>query len=630
MHRISKQVLLFIVFFSFASFLRLSAQSAERIERIEPPFWWSGIQYDTLQLMIYGKDISGYEVKSESDALKVLKSQMATNPNYLFVDLLIGADAVPGFYAFTFKNESGKNLTYNYELKSRNNQPDKWKGFDSSDAIYLLMPDRFADADTTNDTVAGMLEKADRSSPHGRHGGDIEGIIDHLSYISGLGFTALWITPLLENNMPEYSYHGYGITDFYRIDSRFGSNTDYVQLVDSAHSQGLKIIMDMVLNHCGTNHWFVCDLPSADWLNQWETPTYSNFRAEVMTDPHASEYDKNRLEKGWFAPLLADLNLGNPILLKYLIQNTIWWIEYAGIDGIRMDTYPYPKKESMVEWTTTVRKLYPRLTIVGETWLQKTAHTAYWQSGTCNYDGYDSHIPVVTDFPLYYAIGQSMNESEGWTEGLRRLYYVLSEDFLYADPKRLLIFADNHDLNRYYSAVDNDLNKFMMGLAFLLTTRGIPQVYYGTEILMTGDKSQDDGFIRQDFPGGWPGDEVNAFTGEGLSPQQVEASIFIGKLLKWRQTSNAIQNGKLVQFIPENDVYVYFRNSASQSVMIILNKNPEEIVLNTERFSEGLTGYKAARNILTGAVLNDIENIHLPAFSPIILELIKKPIAYEK
>jgi neopullulanase len=608
--------------FSLISF-NLRTQPAVNIERIEPSFWWCGMEYNKIQLLVYGKGISDCEVKSLSKDIRIEGIQKVTNPNYLFVNLVINLKARSGFYPLIFMNNQVEFFNYSFELKQRNSSGKCWQGFNSSDAIYLLMPDRFANGDTSNDTSVGMLEKSERSNPHGRHGGDIAGIESHLKYIYELGFTSVWTNPLLENNMPEYSYHGYGITDFYRIDPRFGSNIDYVKLVDAAHDEGLKIIMDMVMNHCGTNHWFYHDTPSSDWFNQWESMTYSNFRGEAIIDPYASEYDKNLMEKGWFAPTLADLNLRNPLVLKYLIQNTIWWIEYSGIDGIRMDTYPYPNKNAMGQWAKTIKEIYPTLTIVGETWLQKTAHTAYWQSGTHNFDGYDSNIPVVTDFPLYYAIGQSMNERESWTEGLRRLYYVLTEDFLYGNPNDLLIFPDNHDLERYYTTIKEDLNSYKLGLAFLLTTRGIPQIYYGTELLMTGEKKLDDGYIRCDFPGGWPGDGINGFTGKGTSQQQKEASEYLRKLLEWRKTCEAVHNGKILHFIPENNTYVYFRYTDKQTVMVVLNKNAEELTLTTQRFREGLGGCSSAKNILTGETITDLETIKVPAMSPMILELIK-------
>ncbi len=616
-------ILCYIITIFFACFSKPYAQQTIHVERIEPSFWWSGMEYNNIQLLVKGKEIAACDVKLDSKEIKLLGIHKVANPDYVFLDLEIHTAAKPGFYPITFMNNKGERVKYDFELKARNNSGKHWQGFNSSDAIYLLMPDRFANGNPGNDNHPDMLEKADRTIPHGRHGGDIAGIKSHLDYIANLGFTAVWINPLLENNMPEYSYHGYGITDFYRVDPRYGSNNDYVNLVYEAHNKGLKVIMDMVLNHCGVNHWFVSESPDTDWLNSWAEPTWSNFRGEVNIDPYASAYDKTQMEKGWFASSLADLNLQNPLVLKYMIQNTIWWVEYAGIDGIRMDTYPYPNKQAMVEWAQTIQKYYPSLTVVGETWLQKTSHTAYWQSGTRNYDEYDSHIPVVTDFPLYYAIGQSMNEKEGWTEGLPRLYYVLTEDFLYADPDNLLIFADNHDLERYYTTVKEDLGKYKLGLAFLLTIRGIPQVYYGTEILMTGDKKLDDGYIRTDFPGGWPHDSINAFSARGLNDQQLEASEFLKKLLEWRKNCPVIHYGNILQFIPDNDIYVYYRYDDTQSVMIVLNRRNEDLKLDVERYREGMQGYSGAKNILTGEKLNDLNTIIIPAMSPLILEMIK-------
>jgi glycosidase len=605
-------------------FLLLSETFAEpklQIERLEPSSWWCNMKYNSVELLVSGKGVSECEVSIKSEDLSIKSSKKVSNPDYLFIELEISANAKPGIYPLIFKNTRGKTTTFPFELRERNNFSERYQGFNSSDVIYLLMPDRFSNGNPDNDSSPEMIEKSDRQIPYGRHGGDIKGISNHLDYISGLGFTSIWINPLLENNMPEYSYHGYGITDFYKIDQRFGSNMDYVNLVDSAHKQGLKVIADMVMNHCGTNHWFVLNPPSNDWLNNWGQMTWSNFRGEVMTDPYAAESDKTRMEKGWFAATLADLNLSNPFLLRYLIQNTIWWIEYAGIDGIRMDTYPYPNKNAMVQWAKAIREEYPTLTIVGETWLQKTSHTAYWQSGSDNYDEFDSNIPVVTDFPLYYAIGQSMNETAGWSEGLRRLYYVMTEDYLYDNPLNLLTFADNHDLERFYTTMKEDLNKYKLGLAFLLTARGIPQIYYGTEVLMTGEKKVNDGYIRCDLPGGWAGDSVNVFTGVGLTSKQKEASEFLQKLLLWRKECSAIHMGKTLHFIPDDDLYVYFRYTDDQSVMVILNKNPEDKNINSERYAEGLRNYTYAKNILTGELITKLDTLKVPAMSPLILEL---------
>jgi glycosidase len=602
----------------------LSAQPVGTIERIEPPFWWVGMEYNEIQLLIHGTNIAGAEVKSGSEKIKINEIHQVENADYLFVDISIDPSAKSGFYPLRFESKGEDPVTIPYELKERMYLGNGKQGFTSSDAIYLLMPDRFSNGDPANDNAEGMLEKADRTNPNGRHGGDIAGIRNHLDYIADMGFTALWINPLLENNMPAYSYHGYAITDFYRIDPRFGSNEEYMNLVEEAHRCGLKVIMDMVFNHCGTNHWFIQDLPMKDWINQWDSFTQSNFRSEVKIDPHASEYDKKLMGNGWFDKSMADLNQKNPFLMKYLEQNSIWWIEYSGIDGIRMDTYPYTDKYAMAGWAEIIQELYPNFTILGETWLQKTSHTSYWQTRTDNYDGYDSHIQAVTDFPLHYALNEALNEKEGWSEGLRRLYYVLSEDFLYSDPENLLIFPDNHDVTRYYTSMQEDLDKYKMGLAFLLTTRGIPQIYYGTEILMTGREQDGHGYIRQDFPGGWEKDPINAFTSSGLSKNQLEAKYFLQKILLWRQKTPTIHSGELKQFIPENNVYVYSRYLGEQCIVVILNNNNESIPIDRKRFSEVLSGFGIARDIISNKEYKITDGIVVPPMSPMILELYKE------
>ncbi len=616
-------ILLASAFLFFGLNSPLHSQNDLSVDRIDPPFWWTGMEYNEIQLLVYGNDLSDAEVKLNSKSIVLQKIHRPENNKYLFLDLLIKPEAKAGIYKISFTNEKDE-VIYPFELKERNSGDGKQQGFNSSDAVYLLMPDRFSNGDTSNDSIAGLLEHADRNVLDARHGGDIKGIANHLDYIADMGFTALWINPLLENNMPDKSYHGYAITDLYNIDARFGSNSDYLELINSAHNKDLKVIMDMVFNHIGTNHSLIQDMPMPDWVNQWDVLTKSNFRGEVKVDPYASEYDKRLMAKGWFDGTMADLNQENPFVRKYLIQNSIWWIEYAGIDAIRMDTYPYPDKDAMVEWAKTIEELYPSFTILGEIWLQRPAHTAYWQDNETNKDKYQSYLPVVTDFPLHYALIEAMNEDEGWTQGLRRIYYILSQDMLYSNPNNLLIFPDNHDVNRFYTSLGEDLNKFKLAMAFILTTRGIPQVYYGTEILMTGEEHKGHGYIRQDFPGGWEGDSLNAFNGTGLSQDQVEAQEFVKTLLQWRQKTPAIYEGNLIHFIPENDVYVYFRATDSQSVMVILNKNENELILNTERYSEGLKDFSSALDVLSGERITDLSQIKVDGKSPMILELTKE------
>jgi glycosidase len=601
-----------------------NAQGKLKIDRIDPPSWWANMQYNQVQLMVYGENLSDASISINSPDILIQKVHNPANGKYLFVDIFIKPGAPAKTYNISFENSKKAKMVCPFELMLRNTDSSNFSKLDANDVVYLLMPDRFSNGDPSNDTKPGMLEVSDRQNPNGRHGGDIAGIARHLGYIKDMGFTALWITPLLENNMQAYSYHGYAITDFYKVDPRFGSNIDYKNLVASAHKNGLKVIMDMVINHCGTNNRFIVDLPDSGWIHHWAKFTRSNYRGEVNSDPYASEFDKTQMEKGWFDLTMADLNQDNPFVYKYLLQNSIWWVEFAGIDGIRMDTYPYPQKNAMAEWCKTILGLYPNLWAVGETWLRQPSHTAWWQGQTKNYNGFNSFLPSVTDFPTYYALKGALNQEEGWVEGLSQLYNVLSQDYLYANPKNLLIFADNHDLSRFYTDIGEDFNKFRMGMAYILTTRGIPQVYYGTEILMTGNEKQGHGYIRKDFPGGWENDTVNAFTSFGLSKQQIEAQTYLKKLLNWRKTAPVVYTGKFKHFIPEDGVYVYFRYNDTTAVMIVINKNNNEIRLGTERFMEVISPYNAAKDIINNKIVTDLKNITLEPASPLILELMKQ------
>jgi neopullulanase len=420
--------------------------------------------------------------------------------------------------------------------------------------------------------------------------------------------------------MPKYSYHGYAITDFYKVDARFGSNADYKKLVDDCHGKGLKIIMDMVFNHCGSEHWFIKDMPSKDWVHQFKEYTQSNYRGEVASDPYSSEFDTLRFEKGWFDSTMPDLNHDNPLLANYLIQNSIWWIEYAGIDGIRMDTYPYPKKEMMVNWVKRVLKEYPKLNIVGESWLNKESQTAYWQKDFPSKNGYNSYLPSVTDFPLNNALLKALTQPDSWTGGLSELYYVLSQDFLYSNANNNLIFPDNHDLTRIYTSLDHNFNKFKMAMSFIMTIRGIPEIFYGTEILLDGNKSMGDGYLRQDFPGGWESDKINAFTRQNLTVDRQMALDFMTKLLNWRKNCKVIHIGKLRHFIPDTGTYVYFRYSDNDAIMLILNKNDAQFI-KTERYNEMLKNCTKAVDVITAEEFNDINTIWMEGYSARILEL---------
>jgi len=595
-----------------------------KIEKVEPPFWWTGMVNPDLQILVYGSNISLAVPEINYPGIKIKRINKVDNPNYLFLDVVISDEVLPGSFDIMFKVGNRLIPPYSFELKERKEGSAGRLGFDRSDALYLLMPDRFSNGDPSNDNVSNMLEKADRTNPDGRHGGDIKGINNHIDYIKDLGFSTLWINPLVENNNPEYSYHGYAITDFYKIDPRFGSNEDYVNLVNDCHNKDLKIIMDMIFNHCSVHHWLIKDLPAEDWIHQFSEFTRSNFRASTITDPYASDFDRTRMLTGWFDTHMADLDQRNELLSRYLIQNTLWWIEYSGIDGIRVDTQPYPYKEFIAEWSRAVFEEYPNFNIVGEAWLQKESITSYFQKDADNKDGYNSNIPSTTDFPLYFAINKAFNEEDGWTEGLSRLYYVLAQDFLYTHPENNLIFCDNHDLNRFYTSLEEDLDRWKMGITFLLTTRGIPMVYYGTEILMTGEEHQGHGFIRKDFPGGWAEDNHNAFSAEGRTVQQNEAFNFMQNLLKWRQNSEVIHTGLLKHFVPKNDTYIYFRYNKDECILVAFNNSPNEMkAVKTDRFAECMKNYRYATNILTGENINYLEALTLPPKSVLVLELKK-------
>ncbi|PLX10997.1 MAG: alpha-amlyase [Marinilabiliales bacterium] len=602
--------------------LSSSAQKVN-IERIDPPFWWSGMNSSKLQLMVYGENISLSRPVIDYPGVKIERTILVESPNYIFLDLLIDKDAKAGKFNIDFRKGKKTRASYTYELKQRTKDANSYTGFDNSDNIYLLMPDRFANGNPENDDMPGMLEKADRSNPNGRHGGDIQGIQNNLDYLKDMGVTAIWINPLLENNMPTYSYHGYAMTDLYKVDPRFGTNEDYKNLVTTAHEKGIKIIQDMVFNHLGTNYFWKDDLPSQDWYNEWPEFTRSNYRGGTVNDPNASEYDYNKMVKGWFDKTMADLNQNNPLMANYLIQNSIWWIEYLDLDGIRQDTYPYPFKDFMATWMETLLIEYPNYNVVGEVWLSYPQAVAYWLENDNNQDGYHSHLTNVFDFPLMYAITNSLNEEEGWSTGITKMYEILSQDYVYSDPNKLVLFADNHDGDRLYTKLGEDMNKFKMAMSMLFTMRGIPQLYYGTEILMTGYEHQGHGFIREDFPGGWEGDSINAFSSQGRTKEQNEAFNFIKKLMNWRKSNKTVQNGLTTHFIPEDGVYVYFRELNDECVMVIINNSKEDQFVDFGRFEEITSKYKSAKSVLDRSYLDKLEGFKVEAKSPAIFELHK-------
>lgn len=598
--------------------LQVSARRAP--EKVEPPFWWADMYHKELQILVHAEDISQTRVNINHPGVILKEVVSVESPNYLFLYLDL-TDAKPGSFTIDFNTGRRTQYSYIYELKQRKENARYHQGFDASDAIYLLMPDRFANGDPSLDNLPGFLENVDLSNPDGRHGGDIPGIINHLDHIASMGFTALWINPLMENNQPRYSYHGYAITDFYNVDARFGGNEAFLNLMEKANQKGLKIIKDKVFNHCGHHHWWMTDLPTSEWINQWPTFTRTSYRMTTIVDPHYAQYDYDRMMNGWFDTNMPDLNQRNRLLATYLIQNSVWWIEYTGIHGIRMDTQPYADKEFMADWGRYLMTEYPNFNIVGEAWSGLPALTSYFQGGKTQHDGYDSHIPSVFDFALYDAIGEGFNEEQGWSTGMMRLYNTLAQDFLYADPFNLVIFGDNHDTHRFLRRVNDDLDKLKMAIAFLATTRGIPQFYTGIETLESAYEHDGHGKLRVRFPGGWPEDPVNAFTREGRTNDQNMIVDYLSLLLNYRKNKEVLHYGWLKQFVPEDNIYVYFRYNDEESVMVVLNNNDTAMPLDTKRFSEGTNGYGMAFDIISGQSFPVGGQWQLPANTALIMEL---------
>lgn len=592
---------------------------AQVIERVDPPSWFTGMKNDALQLMVYGKGIGPFDVKTDYPGVEVKTLVRTGNPNYLFVNLSISEDAVPGTVTLTFTG-GRKKLTHSFPLLARPAGPAR--GLDASDVIYMLMPDRFANGDTTNDNVAGMTEQLNRSNPGGRHGGDLKGIIGHLDYLNSLGITGIWLNPFLENNQHRSSYHGYSTTDYYKSDPRFGSNDEFRELVAEAHKRGIKVVMDMIFNHIGTFHWWMNDLPSKDWIHRFDTFTRTNYRASTYMDPYASEIDKMLMEKGWFDVTMPDLNQDNPLVETYLIQTSLWWIAFSDLDGIRMDTHPYPQPDMMARWAKQVEEEFPGFFIVGEVWYDDPALTSYWALNKVNHDGYRSNLPSLTDLPVCFATHRAFEGKLNPTDALSKLYNVLSQDFLYPEPLRNVIFLDNHDMTRFYTQTGKSLEAYKAGLSFIMTTRGIPQLYYGSEIIMEGDKSRGDGWLREDFPGGWPGDTKSVIAGKGLSEQETEALEFTRRLLNWRKAKEVIHNGKLKHYIPNDGIYVYFRYNPEESVMVVINLNDGEgTTVTGGRYAESLKGFTGGTDILSGRKIENLDSFTIAPKTAMIIEL---------
>ncbi len=604
--------IIFLIFLTFSVF-------ALNVDRVEPIFWWVGMKNPTVQLMVHGPEIASTEISLNYPGVKIKTISRQENPNFVFIDLNISPEAKAGTFPIQFRKNKKEVVSYTYELKNREPHSAERKGFDTSDVIYLITPDRFVNGNQANDVSATEKELPNRADKNGIHGGDIQGIRNSLDYISKMGFTSVWLNPVLENNMTKISYHGYSTTDFYKVDAHLGTNEGYRELAQAIHQKGMKLMMDMIFNHIGSEHWWMNDMPSSDWLNNYPDFKITTHWRTINQDPYASEVDKKAMSDGCFVPTMPDLNQRNSFLKNYLIQNSIWWTEYVGLDGIRMDTYPYPDKFAMAEWSRRMLEEYPGFYMVGEEWTMNPAIISYWQKGKVNQDGFVSDLPGLMDFPLNNAVIQGLkNPNPG---GLFQMYEALSNDFQFPHPEKLVIFPDNHDMSRFYTQLGEDLDLFKMGIVFYATTRGIPQFFYGTEILKSNPGTEEHGIIRSDFPGGWEGDKVNAFNGTGLSDQQKQAQDFIRKVLNWRKTSEVVHSGKLMHFAPVGDVYVYFRFNQNGKVMVILNKNAHEKAIDSDRFSEIIGNCTSGKEVISGLNIPDLKNLKVPAMSAMIIEL---------
>jgi neopullulanase len=587
---------------------------------VEPANWWVGMKKNTITLMLHEQNIANTQFKLlPYQGVELANITRTENPNYVFLHIAISDTAQAGTLKF---NSNGKN-NFIFSLLERTKNSAVREGFSSKDTVYLINPDRFVNGDKQNDTVSGMLEEVNPTFKGGRHGGDIQGVINALPYLKDLGVTQLWLTPVLENNMPDYSYHGYAITDFYNVDPRMGSNSLYKSLSVKAKEQGIGLVMDMVLNHFGAEHTWMKDKPSKDWINfngEFENGKNATSHArQTIQDPHASDYDKRQFNDGWFVASMPDLNQRQPLLSEYLTQNAIWWIEYADLSGIRVDTYSYSDKAFLSDWTKAIMQEYPDFNIVGEEWTSNPAIASYWQRGKHNQNGYTSSLPSVMDFSLQESVIQALNEEESWNTGWVKVYESLANDFLYPDTNNIMVFADNHDMSRVYTELGQDVGKTKMAMTLFLTTRGIAQMYYGTEVLLDNTPSKDHGDIRIDFPGGFKGQTRNAFTGEGLTKQQKDMHKTISTLLNFRKSSPALDKGKLVHFTPQQGVYSYARISDEQTVLVFMNKNTKELTKNIEYMQEVIPKNTKALNLFTHKTQVLGNTVALPAMSATVL-----------
>lgn len=626
-----------------ALFLFISLFGFAQIQKVEPAFWWKGMKNPELQILVYGKDISKYSVEL-SNSIQVKDLTKTENPNYVFIT--VNTDEInTSSFKINFKEKNKVRYSYNYELKNRKPGSADRNSFTSKDVMYLIMPDRFANGDESNDSQKNLTDKLNRKAPNGRHGGDLRGIINNLDYLKNLGATALWLTPANEDNEKQTSYHGYAQTDLYKIDGRYGTNEEYVELSRELQKRGMMLIQDYVTNHWGISHWLIQDLPTKDWIHQFADGEgkygfkRSNYRTTSQFDTNVAEIDKKEALNGWFDTTMPDLNQSNPLVLKYLTQNAIWWIEYAELGGLRVDTYPYNDKVAMAKWAKAITDEYPKFNIVGEAWMYNPAHVSYWQkdSKIGEIDGYNSNLPSVMDFTLYTDLPSALKEEESWDKGMIKIYNSFGNDFLYPDINNILVFFENHDTERFNEIFNGDSRYYKMAMTLISTVRGIPQIYYGSEIGMRGEKSKGDADIRRDFPGGWKGDPQNAFNPATQTTEQKDFHDFTQKVLNWRKGKDVIHTGKTKHYMPKDKVYVYFRynepvgtsrelskkNATNEKVMVVINNNEKEQTFDLSRFAESLDGVSAGKDIISGKdfVVTSKNKLTVSGKSSLILEL---------
>jgi len=591
--------------------------------RVDPAFWFTGMHNKILEICIHDNLIADFIPNIQYLGVKLIQTYKVANPNYLFLKIEIATDAKPGSFNIILTKNKEKR-SYPYELKERNQGGRLKRSWGANEVLYLAMPDRFSNGDTTNDVIPGYTQKeVNRKKMYFRHGGDLKGIENHIDYLTDLGITALWLNPVIENDQAYESYHGYAFTDQYAVDKRFGSMEEYKKLINELHSKGIKIVQDMVYNHVGDNHWFIRDLPDIDWIHQ-ETDTFrrSNYRDPVLIDPYASQFDKEKNNDGWFDYHMPDLNQKNPRLANYLIQNTIWWIEYCGIDALRIDTYAYPDQHFMADWGKAIADEYPDYPMFAETWVSTPVFQSHFADQAVLSKGFETYMPSITDFQLAFAIQEAFTKEQEWDKGVTKLYFTLAQDALYKDANKNVTFLDNHDKSRFFSEVNEDIERTKSAFAILFTTRGIPSLYYGSELLFKG-KSDPDGKVRQDFPGGWKGDQINKFTTAGRTSEEESFFSWMKKLIAYRKENTALQTGKLTQFIPESGIYTYFRYNEDKIIMVVSNTHNKEQKLSIDRFREFIYPGQKIKDIFTGQITTLDKIISIKPYQTYVFELVK-------